>query len=349
MHEGPEQPSNNPVASTEAFMAPKWWLLLEKSDETRISSGIDPYMDETGSEYRYDSLVPNHKNLSARDGAVIRKENDIIGTCFIDAITRTDGFKTHRRCPQPQCSSTDVRERRTLTPRWKCGVCKAEFSTPKETQTPVTSYVATLRDFRTLKNPPSVKEVKACAAGGDGAKSQHSMIELDPSLLATTLGQALPLPSATPSKPPSRARGGQGYGLTHEQRTAVELRAMTLAATLYPETDGWLLKNTSKDESYDFCATRGHERRFIEVKGTTGTGESVILTYREVEHARAHREEMALVVVTNITLRSDDGAWHAEGGRISVHQHPWSPEKEQLTATEYRYEVLMKDALTASG
>ena len=36
-------------------------LLLEKSDENKISSGIGSYSDTTGIKYNYDNLVPNHK------------------------------------------------------------------------------------------------------------------------------------------------------------------------------------------------------------------------------------------------------------------------------------------------
>lgn len=41
-------------------MAQQFWLILEKSDETRVSQGIDGYRDVTGESYQYDSLVPNH-------------------------------------------------------------------------------------------------------------------------------------------------------------------------------------------------------------------------------------------------------------------------------------------------
>ena len=44
-------------------MNPRYWLLLEKSDATRISKGIDGYRDVTGEVYHYDSLVPNHRQL----------------------------------------------------------------------------------------------------------------------------------------------------------------------------------------------------------------------------------------------------------------------------------------------
>jgi hypothetical protein len=316
------------------FMATKWWLLLEKSDETRISKGIDAYRDETGRAYHYDSKVPNHKNLQPGDGVIIRKENEILGTGFIDSIAVSDAVKTHRRCPE--CNGTDVRERATLTPKWKCGKCAAEFSEPLETQTEVQSHVASISGFQGFANPPTVQQVKACAVGGNGEKSQLSMIDLDPDRLVEVLGGSLP--ERSPDGTRGSRSGGQGFGLSAEQRRAVETRAMAVAEELYA-SEGWSMEDTSSGNPFDFLATRGDERWFIEVKGTTGAGETVVLTHGEVDHARANHGQMALVVVTGIVIEQMDGVWRALSGRVTKHIRPWSPEPERLLATEYRYIV----------
>ena len=44
-------------------MTHNWRLLLQKSDETRISLGIDAYNDITGKMYQYDDHVPNHTGV----------------------------------------------------------------------------------------------------------------------------------------------------------------------------------------------------------------------------------------------------------------------------------------------
>jgi hypothetical protein len=67
-----------------------YWLLLEKSDETRVSKGIDGYRDTTGESYHYDSLVPNHLNVAIGDFVVLRKENEIIG---VNRVIKELGFK----------------------------------------------------------------------------------------------------------------------------------------------------------------------------------------------------------------------------------------------------------------
>jgi len=316
-------------------MGSKYWLLLEKSDETRVSQGIDAYRDETGRAYRYDSLVPNHKNLSAGDSVVIRKEDEILGTGFVDDISVTHGIKIHRRCPD--CKGTDVRERATLTPRWKCGKCAAEFAEPMATQTDVRAFVASIRGFQSLSNPPTVQQVKACAVGGNGEKSQLSMIELDPDRLASAIGGSFPTTMTLARYPVAKA-SGQGFGLSAEQRRAVELRAMSIVENMYI-ADGWAMENTSNTHPFDFMALRGNQRRFIEVKGTTGRGETIVLTHGEADHAKKHSDKMALVVVAGIVLTETEGTWMANGGQVSVHFHPWSPEPERLLATEYRYSV----------
>ena len=166
------------------------WLLLEKSEETRISKGIDRYKDETGKTYLYDSFVPNHKNLHADDFVVLRKENAIIGVGTIRDIAEENSTKKHRRCIS--CQSTDIRERKMKIPTWKCGKCAHEFHSPNESTVEVRSYTATIEGFVKLDNPPSINDVKRCALSGDGIKSQLSMLRLDCNKIQPLLNKATP-------------------------------------------------------------------------------------------------------------------------------------------------------------
>lgn len=316
-------------------MPNKWWLLLEKSDETRISKGIDAYQDDTGRAYHYDSLVPNHRNLATGDVVLVRKEDEVIGWGVIGSIEATDGLKIHRRCPS--CSGTDVRERKTKSPKWKCGKCAAEFMEPTETETPVRSYVATIDGFSLFDQQPDVRSVKRCAIAEDGEKSQLSMIQLRPeTVLALVRADPPRVTSRDSAEKPST--GGQGFGLTVEQRRAVELCAMAVARTIY-ERDGWIVDDKSNGNPFDLLATKAGQRRFIEVKGTTGDGATVILTHGEVAHACSHATESAIVVVGCITLSDAGGAWRADGGRVVAHHDPWCPDRDRLMPTEYRYNV----------
>src|SRR3989442_8518313 len=138
---------------------------------------------------------------------------------------------------------------------------------------------------------------------------------------------------------PRAKRGGatgQGLGLSAEERKAVELHAMAVARKLYEEA-GWSVIDTSSSQPYDLRATRNAEQRFIEVKGTTGDGASVILTRGEVVHARNNSQECALVVVSGLSLAKTGDEWVASEGVISTHLDPWSPEEDRLEALQYRY------------
>ena len=214
-------------------MSKNYWLLLEKSDDTRVSKGIDGYQDHTGEAYQYDSLVPNHKNLTEGDFIVLRKEDDILGIGSISEITEGSDTKIHRRCPE--CRSTDIRERTKKQPKWKCGKCPHEFSEPEETIVEVRSYVAAIDGFSKLNAPPSVKDVKRCAASGNGEASQLSMMQLDAVKVQSLLEGVTLSPAA---KRPAHGAEGQGFGLSHAERKAVELHAMRIVRELY-EIEGW--------------------------------------------------------------------------------------------------------------
>lgn len=315
---------------------PNYWLFLEKSDETRVSGGIDPYKDKTGEQYHYDSAVANARNVKSGDYAILRKENTILGIAKIGYIHETRATKTRRRCPD--CNSTDIRERTTKLPKWKCGHCAKEFSTPKDTTAEVTSFVAEISFFNRLEPAPSVKSVKRCAASGNGVASQNSIMKLDGVKLKDLLGEFEP--KIEESSGQGKDSSGQGFGLSIEERKAVELLAMETARELY-ENNGWRVVDMSASDPFSLLATKGTQKRYIEVKGSTGPGEAVILTHGEVAHAKAYPADSVLLVVSGISLQRENNSCSASGGEIRLHQHPWIINDRSLTATQYRYELQM--------
>lgn len=324
-------------------MSGRYWLLLEKSDETRISKGIDGYLDRTGEAYHYDSLVPNHKQLSRGDYVILRKENDILGVGRVDSIAEHSDKKSHRRCPG--CRSTDIRERTTKIPRWKCGKCAEVFETPEETVVDVQAFAASIVEFTRLNSPPTVNQVKSCVPDGNGIASQLSIMELDPERLRTLFEGTSPFPSSRSSK---SEHIGQGFGLSQLERKAVELRAMEVVRQIY-ENDGWEVVDTSSSHPFDLLATRDGEIRHIEVKGTTGLGASILLTHGEVEHAKRNRSVAALVVVSKIALSGEGESFAGSGGEISTHLDPWHIKNSCLEATNYRYALKTPTLLSNSN
>ena len=328
-----QHPANaDQAAARPAIDGKTCWLLLEKSDETRISKGIDGYQDITGDSYRYDSLVPNHKQLKAGDVVVLRKEDNILGVGKVGSITEQPATKTHRRCPD--CSSTDIRERIGKTPQWKCGKCAFEFSEPRQTTTPVRAYTAAIQGFARLDKPPTVPAVKSCAHSSDGPTSQLSILQLDPQKLRTVL-EGIQIH-------PFQAKGnwsGQGLGLSPQERKAVEMHAIRVARKLYEDV-GWTVVDKSNSHPFDLLATKDLQRRFIEVKGTTGAGQTILLTHGEVAHAKAHRAEAVLIVVAKVQLAQTGDEWAASGGRVTAHYDPWTITDAGLQPTQFRYDVV---------
>lgn len=87
-------------------------------------------------------------------------------------------------------------------------------------------------------------------------------------------------------------------------------------------------------ESFDLLVQRRDKTPYVEVKGTTGDGGSDQLTRLEVEFARAHRDDMALLVIARIAINEEAGKPRASGGELRV-PRPWSPTDASLQPIAY--------------
>ncbi|MFL6122984.1 MrcB family domain-containing protein [Actinophytocola sp.] len=135
----------------------------------------------------------------------------------------------------------------------------------------------------------------------------------------------------------NRRTSGQGFRLSVSERLAIEKRAVKVARD-YLVSIGFDVKDVGATRPYDLHATRRDEQLFVEVKGTTSTGNEVILTQGEVElHEREHPHTM-LIVVSSIRLDREIDPPTASSGELSV-VHPWSIERTRLTPIAYRYDV----------
>ena len=74
----------------------------------------------------------------------------------------------------------------------------------------------------------------------------------------------------------------------------------------------------------------------MEVKGTRGNGSRVLLTRKEVEHARNYHP-VALLIVKNIpSVHSDNGTCRASDGIVEPHD-PWDIGQGDLVPIGYSY------------
>jgi hypothetical protein len=129
-------------------------------------------------------------------------------------------------------------------------------------------------------------------------------------------------------------RRGQGFATDVRARKAVEDRGMAVVRAAL-ETDGWDVEDVSRSRSYDFHCTRGSDEQRVEVKGSVGGPDEVIVTPNEVKNARDH--EVWLGIVSGIILDWDaDGAVLARAGTLLWHR-PWSPADEDLVPLGYKW------------
>lgn len=118
---------------------------------------------------------------------------------------------------------------------------------------------------------------------------------------------------------PRRTSSGQGRGLDAAARKAVELRAMDVARESL-ERDWHEVKDVSATRSYDFHCKHDSEEILVEVKGSTGGGDSIVLTANEVKLARENYPRVVLCVVTEIELGSVPEGVVASGGLLTIYR-----------------------------
>ena len=135
---------------------------------------------------------------------------------------------------------------------------------------------------------------------------------------------------------------GQGFGLDAVTRRAVELYAQAKAEDFFVQNGYDDVRDVSKTNCFDLLCRKGVEELRVEVKGTTGEGESVILTKNEVEHAKSNPGSVALFVVRRIKIERDASGPSCSGGEI-IHFWPWEIGQGQLKPLSYEYRLPESD------
>lgn len=129
----------------------------------------------------------------------------------------------------------------------------------------------------------------------------------------------------------------QGSRLSAAERQVVERHAVTVARS-HLEKLGYLVKDVGALKSYDLEARRDDNLLFVEVKGTTSSGDEVILTRAEVELHQREYPRTCLMIVRGIHLDRSSSPPSASGGDLRV-LHPWEVHNGSLTPIAYRYLV----------
>lgn len=178
----------------------KSWLLITLDESERIYKGHLGYEDELSSVYRYDSFVPNHKQLSPGDAVFLRGKTSVLGCAVIERIDARPGAKRRHLCPE--CGSTKLKERMRMRPSYRCE-CGATFDRPHEREEACTEYEAWFgSSFQTLENDLSIEQLWLLAPR---LNKQLSILELDSRSTADILRTAVVHICATDSLPMATA------------------------------------------------------------------------------------------------------------------------------------------------
>ena len=128
-------------SNSAAALAPpdRAWLLLAVG-ENRQHGGNAGYDDEPSATYRWDSTVPHHRDLAVGDVVILWDKQVSLGASVITRIDRGQREKEVYRCPA--CGRAGIKARTTMSPRYHCYKCSANFDEPTVLTVDVTTYVA---------------------------------------------------------------------------------------------------------------------------------------------------------------------------------------------------------------
>jgi len=157
------------------------WTFLSVPDD-RQYGGNRGYLDDPAGLYRYDSFVANCLRVRAGDLIFIRNRHAVAGMARIQSISEASGTKDRFRCPV--CNSSNIKERVTKLPKWRCGTGHL-FDDPVPETVPVTLYEARYAEtFVSLGNQISAEQIRSAAPRPN---DQLAIEEVDPSHVARAI------------------------------------------------------------------------------------------------------------------------------------------------------------------
>ncbi len=124
---------------------------------------------------------------------------------------------------------------------------------------------------------------------------------------------------------------GQGFSASSEDRSKIEGIAMRVAIAHF-QKEGYTVEDVHMRKPYDLKCSKGREELFVEVKGTIGSGDKLLLTAGEVKFAQNHERDMALFLVHSIDPASTRSV---NGTEVMI--RPWKTEAGNLRPISYIY------------
>jgi Mrr N-terminal domain/Domain of unknown function (DUF3883) len=125
----------------------------------------------------------------------------------------------------------------------------------------------------------------------------------------------------------------QGFMLSSRNRKMIEMYAVDMAIKHF-ESKGY--KVVVHGKPFDLLCKKDNKALYVEVKGTHGAANGIILTRNEVEISQKMSADFVLFVVSEVLV--DDDTEVLSGGTVRI-VHPWSPKEELLNVIGYTYDL----------
>lgn len=138
-------------------------------------------------------------------------------------------------------------------------------------------------------------------------------------------------------QPKASESSTQGFGLTAAEKKVIELYAVKLAIEHLSMLGYTKIEDVGDQESFDLRAISPDNQICVEVKGSTGSANSVVLTKNEVDFQKKAYPLNGLFVVSNIELIREENVF-AQGGKIEF-LSPWLIAESSLKVISYEYQV----------
>jgi hypothetical protein len=146
----------------------------------------------------------------------------------------------------------------------------------------------------------------------------------------------IPTTVADPTRPKQR-KTSQGFQRDQAKKDATEARAMEVAKEYY-ESKGYKVKDCSMQRGlgYDYLCSKTKEVIEVEVKGTTGNLDKVIITRNELNNALNSMNRTDLFIVHSINFEITQEKVNGVNGITHVVKH-WKPKKQDLEPLTFNY------------
>lgn len=133
----------------------------------------------------------------------------------------------------------------------------------------------------------------------------------------------------------SEPETGQGRVHDPERRRKIEMAAQEWLMDHFRGL-GWDVIDTHLGRPYDAIAISGSQTLYLEAKGTTTDGATVIVTRNEVAWARRHPGQCVMGIWSGMRFDTR-GNIHPRIGRREIFD--WQPDEDELSAIDYDWTV----------